>query len=135
MMTLLPQQVAYFTATFPYVMLTVLVVRGVTLPGASQGILYFVTPKWEMLKSPDVWFAAATQLFYSTNLAWGGMITMSSYNKFSHNCYRDAIMINIVSFCTSLYAGFAVFSIIGFMANESGVPVDKVIDSGMFVEV
>ena len=43
---------------------------------------------------------------------------------------RDAIMINIVSFFTSLYAGFAVFSIIGFMANESGVPVDKVIDSG-----
>ncbi|ELT89984.1 hypothetical protein CAPTEDRAFT_82183, partial [Capitella teleta] len=122
--------VAYFTATFPYVMLTVLVVRGVTLPGASQGILYFVTPKWEMLKSPDVWFAAATQLFYSTNLAWGGMITMSSYSKFTHNCYRDAIMINIVSFFTSLYAGFAVFSIIGFMANESGVPVDKVIDSG-----
>ena len=47
-------QVAYFTATFPYAMLTVLVVRGVTLPGAMQGILYFVTPKWEMLKNPDV---------------------------------------------------------------------------------
>lgn len=35
-----------------------------------------------------VWFHAATQLFYSTNLAWGGMITMASYNKFNHNCYR-----------------------------------------------
>lgn len=39
-------------------------------------------------------------------------------------------MINIVSFFTSLYAGFAVFSIIGFMANEAGIEVDKVIDSG-----
>ena len=45
--------------------------------------------------------------------------------------YRDAIMINIVSFFTSLYAGFAVFSIIGFMANEAGIEVDKVIDSGI----
>lgn len=120
-------QVAYFTATFPYVMLTVLVVRGVTLPGASDGILFFVSPDFSKLLDPDVsyvpiveiltlvkrcglvmehtsvrsvrarerrvvslqvWFAAAAQLFYSTNLAWGGMITMASYNNFNHNCYR-----------------------------------------------
>ncbi len=47
-------QVAYFTATFPYLMLTVLVVRGVTLEGASKGILYFLTPDWTKLKEPDV---------------------------------------------------------------------------------
>ena len=123
-------KVAYFTATFPYVMLTVLVIRGVSLPGAQNGILYFVKPDWEHLKSPDVWFGAASQLFYSTNLAWGGMITMASYNDFRHNCFRDAIVINIVSFCTSLYAGFAVFSIIGYMANEYGMDVKEVIKSG-----
>ncbi len=44
-------------------------------------------------------------------------------------------MINIVSFFTSLYAGFAVFSIIGFMANEAGIGVDKVIDSGEFTKL
>ena len=36
----------------------------------------------------QVWFQAATQLFYSTSLAWGGMITMASYNTFHHDCYR-----------------------------------------------
>ena len=69
-------------------MLTVLVIRGVTLEGASTGILFFVSPKWEKLMEPEVWFGAASQLFYSTNLAWGGMITMSSYSTFNHNCYR-----------------------------------------------
>lgn len=123
-------KVAYFTATFPYVMLTVLVVRGVTLTGATEGIIYFVKPDFNKLLDPEVWFAAATQLFYSTNLAWGGMITMASYNEFSHNCYRDAIVINIVSFFTSIYAGFAVFSIIGYMANEYQRPVTDIIDSG-----
>ena len=44
--------------------------------------------------------------------------------------YRDAIVINIVSFCTSLYAGIAVFSIIGFMAHEYKVPIADVIKSG-----
>ncbi len=47
-------KVAYFTATFPYVMLTVLVVRGVTLPGASEGIRFFLMPDWKQLANPDV---------------------------------------------------------------------------------
>jgi len=47
-------QVAYFTATFPYVMLTVLVVRGATLEGSIDGILYFIVPDWQKLLSADV---------------------------------------------------------------------------------
>ena len=47
-------KVAYFTATFPYMMLTVLVIRGVTLPGASKGLYYFLTPDWKQLANPEV---------------------------------------------------------------------------------
>jgi len=47
-------KVAYFTATFPYLMLTILVVRGVTLPGASTGLLYFLKPDWGQLINPEV---------------------------------------------------------------------------------
>ena len=39
-------------------------------------------------------------------------------------------MINIVSFFTSVYAGFAVFSIIGYMASEYNRNVEDIIDSG-----
>lgn len=38
-------QVQYFFALFPYVLLTVLLVRGVTLEGANEGIKYYLTPK------------------------------------------------------------------------------------------
>ena len=48
-------------------------------------------------------------------------------------CVRDAIVINFVSFGTSLYAGIAVFSIIGFMAHEQRVPIEKVINSGWYL--
>lgn len=58
----------YFTALFPYVMLTALLIRGVTLEGAVDGILFFVTPDWERLATPKVWGDAASQVRYYTKM-------------------------------------------------------------------
>lgn len=37
-------QAVYVTATFPYLVLTIFLVRGLTLPGATDGLLYLFTP-------------------------------------------------------------------------------------------
>lgn len=47
-------QVVYITATFPFVMLIVLLIRGVTLPGASEGIKFYLYPDLDRLKDPEV---------------------------------------------------------------------------------
>lgn len=47
-------QVVYFTATFPYVVLTILFVRGVTLEGAFTGITYYLTPQWDKILEAKV---------------------------------------------------------------------------------
>ncbi|XP_059776926.1 sodium- and chloride-dependent glycine transporter 1 isoform X1 [Balaenoptera ricei] len=123
-------KVVYFTATFPYVVLTILFIRGVTLEGAFTGIMYYLTPQWDKILEAKVWGDAASQIFYSLGCAWGGLITMASYNKFHNNCYRDSVIISITNCATSVYAGFVIFSILGFMANHLGVDVSRVADHG-----
>uniref|UniRef100_A0A3Q4C0R2 Transporter n=1 Tax=Mola mola TaxID=94237 RepID=A0A3Q4C0R2_MOLML len=62
---------AYFTATFPFVMLMVLVVRGMTLPGALHGIKHYLYPNVTRLGDPQVWMDAGTQIFYSYAICLG----------------------------------------------------------------
>lgn len=54
-------KVVYFTATFPYVVLLILLIRGVTLPGASKGILYFILPDWSKITDLQVRATLATK--------------------------------------------------------------------------
>ena len=42
-------QAVWVTATAPYIILLILLVRGVTLPGAREGIIYYVKPEWDKL--------------------------------------------------------------------------------------
>lgn len=47
-------QVVYFTATFPYLMMFALLIRGVTLPGATDGIRFYLSPDATRLLDPQV---------------------------------------------------------------------------------
>ncbi|XP_038626341.1 inactive sodium-dependent neutral amino acid transporter B(0)AT3 isoform X2 [Tachyglossus aculeatus] len=71
----------YFTALFPYLVLTIFLIRGLTLPGATEGLIYLFTPNMQILQNPRVWLDAATQIFFSLSLASGGFIAFSSYNQ------------------------------------------------------
>lgn len=123
-------KVVYFTALFPYVMLTALLVRGVTLEGAAEGITFYLSPNWSTLLEARVWGDAASQIFYSFGVACGSLVTLASYNKFTNNCHFDAVFVSFTNFLTSIYAGFAIFSVLGFQAQLMGVSVDDVAEQG-----
>lgn len=54
-------QVVYFTATFPYVVLTILFIRGVSLDGAFTGIMYYLTPQWDKILEAKVGYGGCWQ--------------------------------------------------------------------------
>jgi len=123
-------KVVYFTATFPYVVLLILLVRGALLDGAIDGVEFFIIPKWDKLTDIDVWVAAAGQMFFSLSVSFGGIIMFGSYNKFKNQVYYDSLFISVMDLVTSIIAGFVVFTTFGGMAKSVGTTVDKVASGG-----
>ncbi|CAF1069314.1 unnamed protein product [Adineta steineri] len=124
-------KVAYFTALFPYAMLTVLIIRGATLSGAVEGIKFYMgTINLSVLKNPSVWKDACTQVFYALSCCSGGLIAMASFNNFNNNIYRDTLAICCVTWFTSIFSGFAIFTVLGHMATKMGVSVADVAKGG-----
>ncbi|XP_034017458.1 sodium-dependent neutral amino acid transporter B(0)AT1 [Thalassophryne amazonica] len=107
----------YITSTLPYLVLTIFLVRGLTLKGSVEGIKFLFTPDLQELMNPSTWLDAGAQVFYSFSLAFGGLISFSSYNPVHNNCEKDAVTISIINGCTSVYAATVIYSIIGFRAT------------------
>ena len=97
-------KIVYFTSLFPYVVIFILIGRGCSLPGATDGLLFYLRPDFSKMADRQVWFAASNQLvlknifltfltcsffhffqFFSLSCSWGGMVTLASYNKFHNN--------------------------------------------------
>uniref|UniRef100_A0A8C6V353 Transporter n=1 Tax=Neogobius melanostomus TaxID=47308 RepID=A0A8C6V353_9GOBI len=123
-------KVVYFTAVYPYFILFALLINNVQLPGAINGILYFVTPVWSKLFQIKVWVNAAAQVFNSIGIGFGSMVSMSSYNKFNNNVLRDAFIVTMTNSFTSILAGFVIFSAIGYMAHIHNLPVENIATDG-----
>ncbi|XP_055734186.1 sodium- and chloride-dependent GABA transporter 2-like [Salvelinus fontinalis] len=121
---------AYFTATFPYAMLLVLLIRGVTLPGAIDGIIFYIYPDISRLTDPQVWMDAGTQIFFSYAISLGFLTSLGSYNSYNNDCYKDCFYLCLLNSGTSIVSGFAIFSVLGFLTYEQGLSIEEVAQSG-----
>ncbi|XP_053323298.1 sodium- and chloride-dependent transporter XTRP3A-like isoform X2 [Spea bombifrons] len=110
-------KVVYVTASLPYLVLLIYLVRGLTLHGAINGLAFMFTPKLDQLSNPKTWISAATQIFFSLGLGFGSLIAFASYNEPNNNCERHAIIVSLINSGTSIFASIVTFSIYGFKAT------------------
>ncbi|KAL6473352.1 hypothetical protein MHYP_G00169130 [Metynnis hypsauchen] len=108
----------YITSTLPYVVLTIFLIRGLTLKGSVSGIIFLFTPDVDELMNPSTWLDAGAQVLFSFSLAFGGLISFSSYNPVHNHCEKDSVIISIINGLTSVYSATVIYSIIGFRATE-----------------
>ncbi|XP_062890501.1 sodium- and chloride-dependent GABA transporter 1-like [Mobula hypostoma] len=123
-------KVVYFTAVFPYLILMILLINNIQLPGAKDGILFFLRPNWSKLLEVQVWVNAAAQIFNSIGIGFGSMVSLASYNKFDNNILKDTVVVAVINSLTSIFAGLVIFSAIGYMSHIHKLPVENIATDG-----
>ncbi len=105
-------------------LLVILAIRAVTLPGAAEGLMYYLSPDLSKLRDPSILGAALGQAFFSLSLGMGALITYGSYLHRSSPVKSAGLMIVGIDTGIALLAGFIIFpagfSIAGFDPSASG---------------
>ncbi len=110
----------------------VILLRGVTLPGASEGLNILFQPDFTKIFDGKVWIAAYGQIFFSLSIAFAIMITYSSYLPKKSDIVNNAFITGFINCGFSILSGIAIFSILGFMMGQSGGELPEKL-SGVFL--
>jgi len=116
-------KVVALTVPIPTILLIILTIRGLTLPGALEGVAYYLTPDFSRLGDLNVWLAAYAQVFFSLGVAQGIMITYASFLPKKSDITNNAFLISLADAGTSFFAGFTVFSVVGYLAQAQGIGI------------
>jgi len=123
-------KITWITVLSPVFLMTILVIRSVILPGAGDGIKFYIGKfEWNQLQNMDLWAAACGQILFSLSPGLGAAITLtaSAHNKNKNkDPYKVALTIAACNSCFSLIGGIAIFSILGNIAYEDNTSVSIV---------
>ena len=118
-------KVVLITVPLPIILVVILFIRGITLEGAATGLKYYLRPDFELLKDPQVWLAAVAQIFFSLSLGFGVMVAYASYLNKKSDIANNAYITGMINCGFSFFAGFAVFSVLGFLAVTTGMKMEQ----------
>jgi SNF family Na+-dependent transporter len=91
-----------------FVLVVLLAVRAVTLPGATQGLVFLFTPNWADLANARIWLEALTQNAWDTGAGWGLALTYAVYLRQREDTALNSFMLGFGNNAVSLLAGIMV---------------------------
>ncbi|MDR0469479.1 MAG: sodium-dependent transporter [Peptococcaceae bacterium] len=111
-----------------FVILLILVVRAVTLPGAAEGLKFYLIPSLDGIRqygAAEVIFAAMGQSFFTLSLGIGSMAIFGSYIGKERKIMGEAINVTLLDTLAALLAGLVIFpSCLAFgIAPDAGPPL------------
>ena len=92
--------------------MVVLAIRSVTLPGAAEGLRFYLIPDFgKVLENGvgNVIFGAMSQAFFTLSIGMGGMAIFGSYLDKSRSLTGESLSILLLDTCVALTAGLIVF--------------------------
>ncbi len=102
-----------------FVMMLILLVRAVTLPGAMEGIAWYLKPDFSKITAAT-WVAALGQVFFSLSVGMSGMVTYASYLKRKENLAKTALQVSLTDTLVAILAGFMIFPAVFAFGMEPG---------------
>ena len=119
--------ITYVTVIMPVVLLIILVIVSAVQPGAREGIDFYIGKfdGYELAKL-EVWATALGQILFSLSPGFGTAITYSSFVSNNEDVYKAGMIVCVANSAFSILGGFAVFSIVGYLAEQEGSSVEEV---------
>ena len=103
-----------------FILIVFLAIRALTLPGAGQGISFYLKPDFSKLNGTVILFALG-QAFFSLSLGMGTMITYGSYISKSDNLVSSAGWVSFSDTLVALLAGLIIFPTLAFAGQPGNV--------------
>lgn len=105
--------------------MVILVIRSVTLPGAGEGLSFYLRPDWKKITEEsgvfEVIFAAMGQAFFTLSVGVGSLAIFGSYIGKDRSLTGEAVSVTLLDTFVALVAGLIIFP----ACSAFGVSVDS----------
>ena len=112
------------TASTPFVIFFILVIRGLFLDGALEGIIFLLKPKWELLTDYNIWIDATTQVFYQLTLGIGTMVNISTAKARREDIWSSVFIVPLGLILCGMLSALTIFIYLSHFCINSGYQID-----------
>ena len=102
-------KVVKYTVFLPVICLIIMAIKGITMPGANEGLAKLFIPDWSALTNASLWIDAVGQVFFSLSIMMAIMFAYGSYLEKDANIAVDAIIIAFSDLAVSVLSAIVMF--------------------------